>query len=605
MALRGQGSLQLLLGKSVFGAKKRKAGKKKLDALTKRQRTSDGGSEAATKNASPPRPPIAPRLPRQQQSIRNLSNEDPSRELQHSHQLHPPGLPTPPDGTGWIRIETNVVGLRFRRSSSDAAAATAAAAAAAAAAAVTAPQLGLAIGPTSMDPLEPSVTSAPPRTGGPRYRLAPEPTNLQDANAVQVLQCASPASAAGGGSGGDDRSNSNRTTAASAAAAPCAGRLLVGYLPAVVAAHLAPLLRAGLLDTQVHVCWSEREGAGTVPLVMYVRATDYRATCHDGRPGTAAITTTSATSAAAAAATSATSAAAAAATFATSAAATAIIDRVSEAPADGGCGGVDVSAADDALVDACCDDADEGELEAAGGGGGVGRGAAGGNLPEAGGAASETQASIQAALAATAAAAAEWLRSRSSRLAAGEVLRANFAMMTEDVRRHDGHLLSSDEHALLGRLLELPAPAQCLFLRLLLRRGPWFALASITYPECGDVAVAAEALVAAGLAARPHQEDWPQVAELLPVTEVRALAAAGSKHVTGRQSNHLIARRHLLPHWGSQPSQSQSQPQSQPQVHRKSSILAYTVSKDGVYSTRRCRRRQSITGAHRPRCPCV
>ncbi|KXZ52525.1 hypothetical protein GPECTOR_9g569 [Gonium pectorale] len=108
--------------------------------------------------------------------------------------------------------------------------------------------------------------------------------------------------------------------------------------------------------------------------------------------------------------------------------------------------------------------------------------------------------------------------------AAGEVLRANLAVIAEDVRRHDGHLLSGEEAALLDRLLGLPPGPACLFLRLALRKGPWFALAAIAYTECGDAAEAAEVLLAAGLAERPQPEDWPQVAALLPVAEVRSLA---------------------------------------------------------------------------------
>ncbi|GLI71599.1 hypothetical protein VaNZ11_016863 [Volvox africanus] len=582
MALRGQGSLQLHLGKSVFGAKKRKAGKKELDAVTKRQRTSAGANGPATDDASPPagaRPPLTPRLPRQQQPAGLLSNQGllkkyQSRELQHSqrhpHQLHSPGLPTPPDGTGWIRIETNVVGLRFRRISSDAAATAAAAAAA------TATQLGGVDCLTSSDPSKPSLTSESPWTGGPRYRLAPEPTNPQDANAVQVLQCASLAPAADDSSRGNYNNKSRTVTTTSAAVAAAAvprdRDLMVGYLPAVVAAHIAPWLRAGLLETEVHVCWHAREGAGSVPLVMYVRAV---ATGSDDRPGTS--TTTSHAVVAATAPTS--------TVVATTAAAT-VTNRVSEARSTRGavCGGIDASAADDASVDGCCDDDDDGdgELGAAHGrieecGGVAGSGTSPVIGSEAGGTVGGAQASIQAALEAAAAAAVDWMLHRSSSSnAAGEVLRSNFMVMTEDVRRHDGHLLSPDEHLLLGRLLELPAPAQCLFLRLLLRKGPWFALTGIAYPECGDVAEAAEALVAAGLAARPQPDDWPQIAELLRVAEVRALAGPGSKPGKYRQTDRLIARRDFPPQFRSQQAQTQTQ------VPRKSSILAYTVSKDGA-----------------------
>lgn len=46
----------------------------------------------------------------------------------------------------------------------------------------------------------------------------------------------------------------------------------------------------------------------------------------------------------------------------------------------------------------------------------------------------------------------------------------------------------------------LDPPAQCLFLRLHPRRGPWFRLGSLAYAEVADAAAAAQALANAGLA---------------------------------------------------------------------------------------------------------
>lgn len=77
-------------------------------------------------------------------------------------------------------------------------------------------------------------------------------------------------------------------------------------------------------------------------------------------------------------------------------------------------------------------------------------------------------------------------------------------------RRHDSHLLASEELQLLDAYSGLPAGAQCLLLRLSLRVGPWFALPSLDYPECGDVQEAAAALVGSGLALRPLPDEWTQ-----------------------------------------------------------------------------------------------
>ncbi|EFJ44381.1 hypothetical protein VOLCADRAFT_95362 [Volvox carteri f. nagariensis] len=408
MALRGQGSLQLLLGKSVFGAKKRKAGKEEPNTATKRQQT-------------------------------------------FAEQLD---LPAPPDGSGWLRIEAAVVGLRFRRASS---------AAAVAAVAATAVPSHPSAAAAAADSTVHRMNSWPP-VQGHQYRLVPEPTNPQDVNAVQVLLCTTTAGSSSGGPSATPPAAANG------------------------AAHLGPLLRAGQLETQAYsplaggqslepvYVWRNEHSMG------YTREGHHTAMASPGYP---------------------------------------INDDcgnyfLCHLPASArlrGCG-VGAEAADSRDADGGQKSGDVAGLRGGTAGGG---GAAG---PREGSGADGATAATEAALEAAVAAAAAWRLARSSpNTAAGEVLRSNFATMAADVRRHDGHLLTSLELGLLDRLQGLPPPAQCLFLRLLLRRGPWFTLRGITYLECGDVAVAAEALVAAELAVRPQPEDWPQVAELLPVAE--------------------------------------------------------------------------------------
>jgi Fanconi-associated nuclease 1 len=60
---------------------------------------------------------------------------------------------------------------------------------------------------------------------------------------------------------------------------------------------------------------------------------------------------------------------------------------------------------------------------------------------------------------------------------------------------HDVH----DVHGMACALLQALAPAaQGLYLRLVLRRGPWFPLQALHYPELPDPLPAAQELVAAG-----------------------------------------------------------------------------------------------------------
>ncbi len=58
--------------------------------------------------------------------------------------------------------------------------------------------------------------------------------------------------------------------------------------------------------------------------------------------------------------------------------------------------------------------------------------------------------------------------------ASGEVMRESFAGMLLDVRALDAHLFSPEELVALEAYERLAAPAQCLLLRLFMRKGPWF-----------------------------------------------------------------------------------------------------------------------------------
>ncbi len=63
----------------------------------------------------------------------------------------------------------------------------------------------------------------------------------------------------------------------------------------------------------------------------------------------------------------------------------------------------------------------------------------------------------------------------------------------------------------------LPNPAQCLFLRLYQRRGPWFRQPTLDYPEVGDAAAAVAQLQAAGFLATAQESDAPALVEVHPV----------------------------------------------------------------------------------------
>lgn len=88
-----------------------------------------------------------------------------------------------------------------------------------------------------------------------------------------------------------------------------------------------------------------------------------------------------------------------------------------------------------------------------------------------------------------------------ARPAVGERLRAAFLSLVDDVLAQDGHLLDPWELAWVAGFKALPVPAQCLFVRLFQRQGPWFRLGALCYPDVPSVRDAAAALAAASVAA--------------------------------------------------------------------------------------------------------
>lgn len=78
--------------------------------------------------------------------------------------------------------------------------------------------------------------------------------------------------------------------------------------------------------------------------------------------------------------------------------------------------------------------------------------------------------------------------------------RANLERIVHWVESHYAHLLDAPLLGFITRLRRLPATAQRLYVRLLMRRGPWFRIDRLAYSEVGPIAPAALALCLAGLA---------------------------------------------------------------------------------------------------------
>jgi len=78
--------------------------------------------------------------------------------------------------------------------------------------------------------------------------------------------------------------------------------------------------------------------------------------------------------------------------------------------------------------------------------------------------------------------------------------RDNFLVLCDTVEAQYGDLLAPAEQLFLRRYRSLPFDAQCLYVRLVSRVGPWFREGRLAYPELGPIAPAVDSLVDAGLA---------------------------------------------------------------------------------------------------------
>jgi hypothetical protein len=101
----------------------------------------------------------------------------------------------------------------------------------------------------------------------------------------------------------------------------------------------------------------------------------------------------------------------------------------------------------------------------------------------------------------------------------------NFQRLREAVEARYGDLLSAEEHAVLAAFDALPAPARCLYLRLLSRVGPWFRASRLAYAEIGPPGPALDALVDAGLAIELDQLPVAELGQLFTRQEIAALYA--------------------------------------------------------------------------------
>src|SRR6478609_5592872 len=87
----------------------------------------------------------------------------------------------------------------------------------------------------------------------------------------------------------------------------------------------------------------------------------------------------------------------------------------------------------------------------------------------------------------------------------------NFRVAMESLRDRYLDLMSPEESQFIRCFLRLPEAPQCLFTRLVMRKGPFFRRTTLRYPEIPDIAQALDVLA------------WQGLIELDPAVEAAAL----------------------------------------------------------------------------------
>ena len=97
----------------------------------------------------------------------------------------------------------------------------------------------------------------------------------------------------------------------------------------------------------------------------------------------------------------------------------------------------------------------------------------------------------------------------------------HFNELLQFVREHYGHVLGSDAEAFLSLFRDLSRDGQCLYARLVGRRGRVFRTATLRYAEIGSVREAVAELTAAGLVSVPDEGHLEDLLTLLTAAELR------------------------------------------------------------------------------------
>jgi len=127
---------------------------------------------------------------------------------------------------------------------------------------------------------------------------------------------------------------------------------------------------------------------------------------------------------------------------------------------------------------------------------------------------------------------------------------AHFLEMLAFVEAHYAHVLGASQRAFRSDFMALGFSAQCLYVRMLNRRGRLFARQRLRYPEIGDLGAAIDELAAAGFLARPGPDSVDELLALM--TRARLLGVlrtrlCGLKSSTSKADLLALARAQASP----------------------------------------------------------
>lgn len=119
------------------------------------------------------------------------------------------------------------------------------------------------------------------------------------------------------------------------------------------------------------------------------------------------------------------------------------------------------------------------------------------------------------------------MESGDNRLLPPHYYRDNFLALCDTVESQYGDLLNAGEHLFLQGFRQLEFNAQCLYVRLVSRVGPWFRESRLSYAELGDTAAIVDGLVEAGMVEPAEGLTLEDLGRLF--TRAELLRAAGSR----------------------------------------------------------------------------